>query len=86
VFRLFALSIAGLLVFLIIRSTLNAFVAGLRGDSRAMPARRGATDELVKDPVCETYIPRRKAISRGAGPALRYFCSAACADRYTARS
>jgi hypothetical protein len=36
--------------------------------------------------VCETYIPRRKAITRGSGPATRYFCSAACADKYAARS
>jgi YHS domain-containing protein len=86
VVRFLALSIVGLLIFLIVRSTLNAFVAGLRGASRSVPGRRAGTDQLVKDPVCETYIPRRKAICRGSGSATRYFCSAACADRYAARS
>lgn len=84
--RFLALAILGLVVYLILRSTLNAFVAGLRGAGRPTPARRAGTDELVKDPVCETYIPRRKAISRGSGSETRYFCSAACADRYAARS
>jgi YHS domain-containing protein len=40
----------------------------------------------VKDPVCETYIPRRKAITRGSGEEARFFCSAACAEKYLARS
>ena len=84
--RFLALSILVFLIFLVVRSTLNAFVAGLRGAGRAVPAHRAGTDELVKDPVCETYIPRRKAITRGSGPAARYFCSAACADKYAAHS
>jgi YHS domain-containing protein len=86
VIRFLALAILAFIIFLIVRSTLNAFVAGLRGTSRQVPARRAGTDELVKDPVCQTYIPRRKAISRGSGSATRYFCSAACADQYAARS
>jgi YHS domain-containing protein len=84
--RVLALAIVGLLVYLILRASVNAFLAGFRGSSRPVPARRAGTDELVKDPVCETYIPRRKAITRGSGPDTRYFCSAACADRYAARS
>ena len=84
--RFLALAIVGLLIYLIVRASVNAFLAGLRGQSRQVPAHRGGTDELVKDPVCETYIPRRKAITRGSGSEARYFCSAACADRYAARS
>jgi len=84
--RFLALAIVGLLVYLIVRASVNAFLSGLRGQSRQVPTRRSASDELVKDPVCETYIPRRKAITRGSGSETRYFCSAACADRYAARS
>ena len=84
--RFLALAILGLLVYLILRASVNAFLGGLRGGSRQVPAHRAGTDELVKDPVCETYIPRRKAISRGSGAETRYFCSVACADRYAARS
>ncbi|HEU5319617.1 MAG TPA: hypothetical protein VFX28_02360 [Methylomirabilota bacterium] len=44
----------------------------------------GRPDELVKDPVCHTYVVRSRAVSRSRagddGP--RYFCSAECARRY----
>jgi YHS domain-containing protein len=86
VVRFLALAVLAFLLFLIIRASVYSFLGGLRGATRSGPTRRGGLDELVKDPVCETYIPRRKAISRGSGPALRYFCSAACADKYATRS
>ena len=84
--RFLALAALGFLIFLIVRASVNSFLAGLRGGYRGAPPRRAGLDELVKDPVCETYIHRRKAISRGNGPDTRYFCSAACADKYLARS
>ena len=84
--RFLALAVLAFLIFLVVRASVNSFLAGLRGGPRGAPPRRAGLDELVKDPVCETYIPRRKAISRGNGPDTRYFCSAACADKYLARS
>jgi len=86
VVRFLALVVLAFLVFLIVRASARAFLGGLLGAGRPRPGQRAGLDELVKDPVCETYIPRRKAISRGSGPATRYFCSAACADKYAARS
>jgi YHS domain-containing protein len=84
VLRLLALAVLAILVYLVLRATLRAFLAGMRGTGGAsLP--RPARDELVKDPVCETYIPRRKAIARATGAGTRYFCSAACADRFAAR-
>jgi hypothetical protein len=47
----------------------------------ARRARRAGARELVKDPVCQTYIVRSRAVvGRGADPP--YFCSAECARRY----
>jgi hypothetical protein len=43
---------------------------------RAMP------DELVKDPVCQTYVVRSRAVSRVGLDGPVYFCSADCARRY----
>ena len=40
------------------------------------------TDELVKDPVCGTYIVRSRAVSRQTAAGPRYFCSADCAARF----
>ena len=48
-------------------------------------SERGPRDELVKDPVCQTYVVRSRAVSRTEGGQLRYFCSPACARRYLAR-
>jgi hypothetical protein len=42
---------------------------------------RAPTDELVKDPVCHTYVVRSRAVSRQGPEGPRYFCSDACARR-----
>jgi len=42
-------------------------------------ARRALPDELVKDPVCQTYIVKSRAIRRAGAGDIRYFCSEQCA-------
>lgn len=41
-------------------------------------------DELVKDPVCQTYIVRSRAVSAPNVSPPPYFCSHECARRYAA--
>jgi YHS domain-containing protein len=50
---------------------------------RLTRARRAALpDELVKDPVCQTYVVRSRAVrGEGSGEPV-YFCSAQCARRW----
>jgi len=51
-----------------------------------VPASRrveALADELVKDPVCRTYVVKSRAVSRAVGGDTRYFCSAECAARFT---
>jgi YHS domain-containing protein len=43
---------------------------------------RGSLDELVKDPVCGTYVVRSRAVSRTAADGSHYFCSRECASRF----
>jgi hypothetical protein len=43
----------------------------------------GPRDELVKDPVCHTYIVRSRAVTAGGRADSPYFCSAECARRYS---
>jgi YHS domain-containing protein len=45
---------------------------------------RAIGDELVKDPVCQTYVLRSKALSRTVGGVTHYFCGPDCASRYSA--
>jgi len=49
-------------------------VAGPRG------GRRGEVSSvsLVRDPVCNTYIPRDGALTALVGGETRYYCSEAC--------
>ena len=59
-----------------------ALVPALRRGPRPGPRPRVSSDELVKDPVCGTYIVRSRAVSREAAEGARYFCSAECAGRF----
>ena len=51
---------------------------------RPLPSGRpamGPTDELVKDPICHTYVVRSRAVTRQGPAGPWYFCSDACARR-----
>ena len=61
---------------------LVAILPILRGRSLSSPRPPVTTDELVKDPVCQTYIVRSRAVSRETATGPRYFCSPACASRF----
>jgi YHS domain-containing protein len=86
VLRVVAPLILGGLLFLVLRAVVAAFVAGFRGAPESGGRRAVTRDELVRDPVCETYIPRGKAVARQTPAGPRYFCSGACADRFQARA
>jgi YHS domain-containing protein len=83
--RLFLFLLLALMAVRSLMRFLAGIAAGAAPDRTQRPPQQ-VMGHMVKDPVCETYIPRRKAISRGNGPDTRYFCSAACADKYLARS
>jgi hypothetical protein len=46
----------------------------------APSARRTLPDELVKDPVCQTYVVKSRAVRRAEAGRIRYFCSEQCAQ------
>ena len=46
-------------------------------------ARPAGPDELVKDPVCQTYVVKSRAVTRATHGEVSYFCSAECARRAT---
>ena len=45
----------------------------------APSARRTLPDELVMDPVCQTYVVKSRAVRRSDAGHIRYFCSEQCA-------
>ena len=80
-----------LAMLLLMRLTLRfvlGLVQGLAGPAGA-PASGGTAPggrariagELVRDPVCSTYVPRDSAIAARIGGETRYYCSTACRDK-----
>ena len=76
----------------LISSTYSAFMAGLRGPGDAVPRQRrrgspapGAV-QMVRDPVCGTFVVPERAVSIADGHARVYFCSDRCRDAYRART
>jgi len=39
-------------------------------------------DELVKDPMCNIYVPKSKAIKAKINGQIHYFCSKECKKNY----
>jgi len=48
------------------------------------PAPGRGRDELVKDPVCQTYVVLSRAVTARNGDAVAYVCSRECAARFAA--
>jgi YHS domain-containing protein len=38
--------------------------------------------EMVRDPVCETYIPRSRSIEKNLSGQIIYFCSQECMNAF----
>ena len=64
---------------LLVVMALSRLPSALRARLPSAPPRR---DELVKDPVCQTYVLMSRAIREEAGGAPAYFCSRECAARF----
>ena len=53
----------------------------------ATPGSRSAPDSvdpMVRDRVCNTFLPRSRALVVHAGSEELFFCSAACRDKHSA--
>ncbi|HKA62309.1 MAG TPA: hypothetical protein VKH83_07775 [Methylomirabilota bacterium] len=68
-----------LVVLLLALVVLSRLPAIFKSRLPSAPPRR---DELVKDPVCQTYVLMSRAVRGEAGGAPTYFCSRECAARY----
>ena len=67
------------LAVLVIVVLLPRVSAWTRATSTDRAARR---DELVKDPVCQTYVVMSRAIRSEVDGATVHFCSRECRDKY----
>jgi YHS domain-containing protein len=73
-----------LIVFLVTRALLRLW-GGVREGLRGQPASSGIPQrgvQMVRDPVCGTFVVRERALRLTAGGEDHFFCSAACRDKY----
>lgn len=65
---------------LVTRSIVRFFAAPGDVQRRAgRPSR--VSEDLVRDPVCNTHVPRSRALTAVVQGREEYFCSEACRDR-----
>ena len=66
---------------LVTRSIVRFFAAP--GDVQRRARRPGSPvpEDLVRDPICNTYVPRSRALTALVQGREEHFCSEACRDR-----
>ena len=70
-----------ILAYILYRVVKGVFSPGTRIDDRTSD---GVIDEMIQDPNCKTYIPRRDAIKKVVGGKEYFFCSEKCASEFEA--
>ncbi|HEV3142102.1 MAG TPA: hypothetical protein VGY57_16360 [Vicinamibacterales bacterium] len=89
-FRFIVISIILTIALRLIASAYSAFMQGLRGEDPR--SRRGSSKastpsvQMVRDPVCGTFVVPERAVSIADGRSRVYFCSEKCRDAYRART
>jgi hypothetical protein len=68
------------LVVLVVLRVLGQLVRGLLQGLRETAAP-GSGREMVRDRICNTFLPRERALMAVVGGVEEPFCSAACRDR-----
>jgi len=69
----------GVLVYFAFRFIRKIRLSGRREHVNTKP---GSVDEMVQDPNCLTYIPKRNAIKKNVGGETHFFCSQTCAEKF----
>ena len=79
------------LLFLVLAIALGYLISQLFFPRRrARPASRRhaptvVAEEMVRDPVCQLYLPRTEAIRRQVQGREYFFCSPGCFDKFLVR-
>ncbi len=83
--RLLLLCLLAYLFFRIVKGVLSLLGGGGQGPKRGRDEEK-VIDEMVQDPSCQTYIPRREAIRKVVQGREYFFCSKECARKFEAES
>ena len=87
VIRFFALLLELLLAYVVARAFVSGVAGGLgiRSGRTPPPPPAGPGEELVRDPVCNTFVLRSRALVAAVEGRTVHFCSPACRDKARGR-
>jgi uncharacterized protein len=79
------------LLFLVLTVALGYLISQLLSPNRRVRQETGrqaptaVAEEMVRDPVCQLYLPRAEAIRRRVQGREYFFCSPGCLDKFLVR-
>ena len=71
--------------YVIYRLLKGVFLSGHTGQKIEKRENGGLIDEMVQDPVCGTFVLRRKSIKKMIDGKALFFCSNECASQFEAQ-
>jgi YHS domain-containing protein len=79
-FRFILLLILLLILFYVLRLLIKDMLSPKKKVNRS-----SEPEELVQDPYCKTYIPKRSAVRKKMAGRFYYFCDQECMKKYLRR-
>jgi YHS domain-containing protein len=72
------------LIFVILGYLLYRTLRGILTSRRVLKRDQGGgvINEMVQDPFCKTYIPKKESLKRRIAGQEFFFCSNECADKF----
>ena len=64
----------------------RGLVQGIQGPPQDRPSVPTRGVQMVRDPVCGTFVVPDRAVTLSVGRQQLYFCSPSCRDAYRART
>jgi len=64
----------------------RVFTAARRGKQPGRPRARVSEGSMVRDRICNTFLPRSGALEARVGDETHFFCSEACRGRFLQES
>jgi YHS domain-containing protein len=81
-YRLFLIIFLLIILYFLFRQMFRGFRSpnrDIRGKSAEGADRQEELDEMIEDPVCHTFVPKRIAVIEEMGGREYWFCSKECA-------
>ena len=69
------------ILLLLLYTILHYFIKGMPAQKKKLN-RKFEPEELVQDPYCQTYVPKRSAVKKKIAGRLLYFCNQECMKNY----